>query len=157
MWYQRGNRYDFILSGFAYTTRPAQIRELPYTPNPDHIAWQALLAEARGEEAPKPPVVLSMQGMAALLPIDDWDIDEYSFRGPVKSIKSFEDFLGQNGWLLRVTVMRLSSYETEDVDLDIVVTQRVWQYEAAPEVGMDVEGTLWLQGYLWWVASQDKS
>ena len=33
-------------------------------------------------------------------------------------------------------------------DLDIVVTALSWDGEAPPEVGQDIEGSLWLQGYL---------
>jgi len=152
LWYEQGGRYDFILTGFAYTARPAQVMEFPYSPNPDQLAWQALLSDNPDEESIKePPTVLSLSGMASLLPIADWDNDEYSFRGPVKRIKPFTDYLGQDGWLVRVTVMRLSDYETEDVNLDIVLTGRAWQEDNAPIVDMEIEGTLWLQGYLWMV------
>jgi hypothetical protein len=43
----------------------------------------------------------------------------------VKSVKAVE-MLGQEGWMVRVTLMR--SLEDEQ----------------------DIEGTLWLQGYLWY-------
>jgi len=36
----------------------------------------------------------------------------------------------------------------EDFDLDIVVTARAWDGETPPEMGQDIEGSLWLQGYL---------
>lgn len=33
--------------------------------------------------------------------------------------------------------------------LDILITRRAWTGEAPPQVGQDIEGRLWLQGYLW--------
>lgn len=56
--------------------------------------------------------------------------------------------LGQRAWRVRATVLR--SLETdEDIDLDILVTEKVWGNEMPPMVGGDMEGHLWLQGYLW--------
>lgn len=152
LWYEAGRRYEFILTGIAYAAQPAQVMEIPFTANPDQIAWQRLLGNDADEDEDNDgelPSLINLGGMASLLPIVDWDRDEYSFRGPVKSVKPIDDFLGQTGWLVRVTVMRLSDYETEDVDLDIVITRRIWRQEQSPEVGMDIDGTLWLQGYLW--------
>ena len=80
------------------------------------------------------------------LPIGEWDVDDYSFHAPVKSVEEFKDWLGQNGWRVRATVMRFGN---EDADLDIVITRRAWSGEAPPQVGQDIEGRLWLQGYLW--------
>jgi hypothetical protein len=150
LWYEAGRRYEFILSGIAYAAGPAQVMEISFAANPDQIAWQRLLGNDADEDNDwELPSAINLNGMASLLPITDWDKDEYSFRGPVRSVKPIDDFLGQTGWRVRVTVMRLSGYETEDVDLDIVITRRIWRQEQSPEVGMDIEGTLWLQGYLW--------
>ena len=33
-------------------------------------------------------------------------------------------------------------------DLPIVVTAKAWDHDSPPEVGQDVKGTLWMQGYL---------
>lgn len=52
------------------------------------------------------------------------DADEYSVRGTVKSVQPFTEFLGQSGWRLQVTIMRV---EDEDSDLEIVVTGRAWR------------------------------
>ena len=37
----------------------------------------------------------------------------------------------------------------EDIDLDFLITRKVWDQEAPPKIGTDIEGTLWLQGHLW--------
>jgi hypothetical protein len=42
-----------------------------------------------------------------------------------------------------------AKYGDEDHDLDIVITRCAWSGEEQPQVGQDIEGRLWLQGYLW--------
>ncbi len=37
----------------------------------------------------------------------------------------------------------------EELELDILITRRSWQGSEAPAIGQDIEGTLWLQGFLW--------
>ncbi len=83
-----------------------------------------------------------------LLPIDEWDRDDYRFHGPVKSVKAVE-MLDQAGWMVRASVMR-GLEDERDVDLDILVTRRVLGDGAPPAIGQDIEGCLWLQGYLWY-------
>ena len=86
--------------------------------------------------------------MAALVPISEWDSDDYQFRGPVKSVKEIE-MLGQTGWKVRATLLRHLSDDSES-DLDIIITSKVWKDKSPPQIGDDIEGTLWLQGYLWY-------
>jgi hypothetical protein len=143
-WYERGREYEFILTGIAYNAGPAQTTEMPYTPNPDQIAWEAVLAQERGEEPRETPATIRLDGAAFFLAISEWDVDDYSFRGPVQDVKPFADFLGQNGWLVTATIFHLE----EDVNLNIVITNQAWQGDAPPQIGMDIEGRLWLQGYL---------
>jgi hypothetical protein len=150
-WYERGGEYDFILTGIAYKTGPATNIELPLLPHPDQLAWEADIARSRGEEPPERNATMSLAGSAMFLQIPEWDKDDYSFRGTVKGLKPISDFLGQDGWLARVTVLRISGNEPEDVDLDIVITSRAWEGETPPKVGSDIDGSLWLQGYLWQV------
>lgn len=147
-WYERGRDYDFILTGIAYGASPAEDIEIPFTPNPDQVAWEAMLAQQRGEEPSEQPSTIRLGCGAFFFPVDGWDADDYSFRGPIKQIKPFSDFLGQDGWVVKTTVLRLSNRDPEDFDLDIVVTARAWDGETPPEVGQDIEGRLWLQGYL---------
>lgn len=150
LWYETGRQYDFILTGIAYDAEPARDMELPCTPNPDQIGWQRSLAEKRGEPPPEIADKISLAGAAMFLPVQGWDEDDYSFRGPVKSVREVKDMLGQDGWLVRATVLRLSEYRTEDVDLDILITRKAWQGKEPPAPGQDIEGRLWLQGYLWY-------
>ncbi len=147
-WYERGKECEFSLCGLAYTARPAEDIEIPFTPNPDQVAWEAELARSRGEEFVRTPETISLRGAAFLLPIDKWDVDDYSFRGPIKQVRPFRDFLGQDGWVVTATILRLSNKDPEDVDLNILITKRVWETDSPPVAGQDIEGRFWLQGFL---------
>lgn len=145
-WYEAGMNYDFLLAGIAYSASPATQNRIPHTPHPDQIAWQRLLAAERNEPPPEVTTYIDFSGAAILLPIAGWDDDEYSFRGTLKAVEAFGDFLGQEGWKVRVTVMRFGD---EDADLDLYITRRAWTANEPPAVGQDIEGQLWLQGRLW--------
>lgn len=144
-WYEAGKQYDFIFTGMAYNANPAVKRELKIQRHPDQIEWMNQSLKD-GEDPHAVECTMTLDGAAMFLPISEWDVDDYSFRAPVKSVEEFQDWLGQDGWRVRATVMR---FDDEDVDLDIVVTRRAWAGEAPPQVGQDMEGRLWLQGYLW--------
>jgi hypothetical protein len=147
LWYEAGKSYEFILVGIACNAKPSEIMEIPINYHPDQIAWQRLLAKERGHSMLKEMSELSLRGVAMFLPIRGWDADEYEFRGLIKSVKEVQgDVLGQEGWFVRVTVMRFGD---EDVNLDLLITKRVWRGGKPPSIGQDIEGQLWLQGYLW--------
>lgn len=146
--YECGRKLEFSLIGLAYAARSSTLFELPFTPNPDDVAWQKQLAEEHGELWEAMPERLMFDGMAMFIPVDGWDIDDYQFRGPVKAVEPFDDFLGQTGWRVRVTVMRLSEYVHEDFDIDLLVTRRAWEGDTPPRLGQDIEDALWLQGRL---------
>lgn len=143
--YVAGRGYDFILAGIAYTAGPAEKREWTIEQNAEVVAWMNRNLK-EGEAPHERQATFRMDGAAVLLPIAEWDIDDYSFHGPVKSVAAFEGWLGQDGWRVRTTVMRDGD---TDIDLDIVITQRAWSGDAPPQVGQDIEGRLWLQGHLW--------
>lgn len=145
-WYEADCDYDFLLAGVAYEARPAEAARIPFTPNPDQIAWERMLAEYRGKPPPEIPEYIDFSGAALFLGIPEWDADDYSFRSPIKTVEPFDDFLGQTGWKVRATVMRFGD---TDADLDIYITRRAWQGEEPPRPGQDIEGRLWLQGRLW--------
>lgn len=151
-WYEADKNYEFILSGIAYTARPAANQKIKIDPDVVKKANQRMkeLKEEEGFEAYEMSDTLTLEGAAILLPISKWDADDYNFHAPVKSVKEFKDWLGQDGWQVRATVMRrLDGGDDEDIDLDIIITRRVWLDKAPPQVGQDIEGNLWLQGYLW--------
>lgn len=147
LWYEAGKSYEFILMGIAYGAKPSEVMEMPIKHNPDQIEWQRVLAKNRGEPIPEESSILSLRGMAMFMQIERWDADDYSFRGPIKSVKEVQgEILGQEGWFVRVTVLRFGD---NDFNLDILITKRAWQGDTPPVVGQDIEGRLWLQGYLW--------
>lgn len=142
--YRTGQNYQFRLAGIAYKASPAENKEFEITRNPDELAWLNRNLRA-GEEPHEATYKLRLDGAAMFMPVSEWDIDDYSFRAPLKSVEAFSDFLGQEGWRVRATVMR---FDDEDADLDIWITRHAWAGESAPQVGQDISGTLWLQGEL---------
>lgn len=133
-WYKAGETYDFILSGVAYEVKPADVK----APIPGIIETSAV----------------NIEGAAMFTPITEWNRDDYWFRGSVLKVESFSketfnDMLGQSGWQIKVKVMRFLDEDLEDAELEIIVTQRAWSGSEPPKIGQDVEGQLWLQGYLW--------
>ncbi len=145
IWYERNETFDFILTGIAYNVRPAANKEISFRQHPEVVEW------VNRELVPEEPLtdsefVISMEGASVFLPVEGWDIDEYRFHAPVKEVSEFSDWLGQDGWKVRATVMR---FDEVDADLDILITRRAWHGDDPPRVGEDIEGRLWLQGYLW--------
>ena len=124
-WYEAGKRLDFVLAGIAYSAGPAA-DEIDSMPG------------------------LSLDGASVFLEVDEWDRDDDSFRGPVLDVSAISDWLGQPGWRVRVCIMRFS--DVEDAELEIFVTRRAWTHPEPPQAGRDIEGTLWLQGRLWWAS-----
>ena len=144
-WYEAGQTCDFILAGMAYAAAPAQRHEWTINRHPDELAWLNLRRKP-GEQAHEASYTLDCDGAALFLPLADGDVDDYRFHAPVKKVSAFNDWLGQDGWRVRATVLRFGN---EDGDLDILITRRAWSGTAPPQVGQDIEGHLWLQGRLW--------
>ena len=145
-WYEAGKHRNFILSGIAYEAGPPKVAKLAL--EPDSAGAERLRGDLERiglglSDEWKPE--LHLEDSAIFLPISGWDRDDYQFRGPVREVSPFGDLLGQSGWRVRVTVMR---FDDEDADLDVFVTRRAWSSDKPPEVGQDIEGTLWLQGQL---------
>lgn len=142
--YETDRAHHFILTGVAYGAAPAQKRELNFNRHPDEAAWLNLCVKG-GDNPREATCTISLDGAALLLPARGRDVDDYEFHGPVKSVTPFADWLGQDGWRVCATVRRIAD---QAVDLDIVITRHAWSGKAAPRVGQDIEGRLWLQGYL---------
>jgi hypothetical protein len=147
-WYLAGDHYQFILAGIAYRCAPAESHVFQAKlPLRVLEIFDAEISSAPAQDSER-TVEIHTEGMAALLPIRGWDRDDYHFRGPVRAVKPIE-MLEQFGWMLRVTVLRANA-DGSDIDIDVVVTCKVWGLATPPEVGQDVEGSLWLQGQLWY-------
>lgn len=145
-WYEAGETYDFILAGIAYSARPAEVMDLPYTSNPEQVQWQAILNEMQGRPPEETPKYLSLRGIAMLIPIDGWDIDEYQFRGPVRRVRPGPALLDSPSWFVRLPLMRSDDQEFE---VEVLITERAWAGREPPIENQDIEGYLWLQGRMW--------
>lgn len=146
-WYVAEQQAEFILAGLAYDARPAEVVTLPFNQSSDMAArLKAIFPE--GWDDLQLPTALSLQGATIWLPIEDGDADDYEFRGQVRHVRPFDDWLGQDGWTVCITVMCGRS-DGEDRVLDIHITRHAWAADAPPQVGQDIEGHLWLQGHLW--------
>ena len=142
--YEKSRLCEFILTGIAYSCRRAEDHVIEIT-NPSIVE---LLNRDIPENEKKDGIPVHTKGMAALIPLEEGDRDEYTFHGPVKAVEEIT-VLDQPGWICEVTVLRGMDPEM-DIDLKILVTRRVWEEVEAPRIGEDIEGALWLQGYLWY-------
>lgn len=150
-WYVALEVYEFILTGIAYYAEPAEAMMFTINHRPEEVNQ---LIEIGAIEKPEDlSDVVDMSQAAIFLPIPEWDKDDYQFQGKIKELKSFDDFLGQSGWIATVTVIKNLDDDT-DQDLKIVITRKIWKADTAPTVGEFIQGRLWLQGHLWNVTNK---
>lgn len=146
-WYRAGEKYQFILTGIAYHGREAG-DEIFDMSNEKLGEIMRDIARREGDDPDAPGFAqIHTRGMAALLPIPEWDVDDYHFRGPIKEVNEIE-MLGQPAWLVRATLLR-GIADDDEFDFNIVVTRKIWESDEPPRPGQDIEGAMWLQGYLW--------
>ena len=100
------------------------------------------LRRGMGEDDDDTPIEVGTEGMAILLPIEDWDAYEYQFQGPVKSVRSAHVESAEFS-LATVTLMR----DREDFDLPILIGQHA-KNNVPLEAGKDLSGQLWVHGRL---------
>lgn len=150
LFYEAGQNYQFNLMAIAYSAAPAQSITTTIKYSPETLAKINALLTRDGGEAIEAEQEIGFDGAAIFLPVNGWDIDDYSFRATIKETREFYDFLGQKGWRVKATVMRGIGLRTDDANLIIAITQRSWRGDLPPQVGQDIEGRLWLQGYLEW-------
>lgn len=149
-YYQAGKAYRFVLAGFAYSCGKVETPNVIVIDNPDTIRRhrQILLDVGKGADPDDPsPLEFHAEGMAMFLPLEGGLRNEYSFSGPVKSVRETE-WMGLPTRVFRTTIGR-HLHTDADIDLDIYVTPHCLKGEP-PKPGDDLRGTLWLQGYLWW-------
>lgn len=151
-WYESGAPCQFILSAFAYKCRAAE-DQIIQTFNPKLTEeFKAQHPEIASKWPEGGTIPVHTKGAVGLLPVLEWDRDDYYFRGPVRSVKEME-MLDQPAWRIRATVLRTLD-DDRDIDLDIIVTRKVWGAASPPRPGDDIEGALWLQGYLWYPGTE---
>jgi len=151
-WYSTGRSYQFVLCGIAYSAQPAEHRDMTIpAESPGARALRRIQSEHTGEPVHIDPLNISTEGMAALIPVDGWDVDDYEFHDPVVEVRDVE-ILGQSAWRVRAVLMRAIDCEADedgDIVMEILVTQRAWKGAKPPQIGEDIHGHLWLQGHLW--------
>jgi len=138
---QVGTEADFILAGLAYTAQVAHPEPVLIT-DPDKI--RAMRGRDRADDLS--PIEIRGEGGTILLPDSKLEPDGYQFQGPVKDITAFEVF-GRNISRIRITMTRELEPVT-DIDIDLYVAERAWQSAERPQSGSDLQGLMWLQGYL---------
>lgn len=136
--YQVGKTFNFELGAIAFSLHRATNMPI-YINDPDVIA---AMRQGTEEEGVLDPIEIQTEGMAALIPIKDWDSYEYNFQGTVKSSQTM---IGNGKKFLRldITVMR----NEMDFDLPVLIAPHVVE-DYWPEVGQDVTGRLWVHGRL---------
>ena len=155
--YEAGRPYDFVLTGIAYRAAIPEPREITVRQNPEVLAWLNRNADGEDSAAYQPEMKLSIGDMAMLMPIDEWDRDDYHFSGPVNAVETVDDMLGQQAWLVDVTVIRDLEADEPDIDITVLITERSWDETEPPTVGQTISGALWLQGRLWSNSPQAKT
>lgn len=142
--YEAGGIFPVALAGLAYSARPAEPVRYTVKRNPDEVAWMREIRKDRGGDPEPETIEVDLAGAAILFPVEGWDIDDYSYRSPVVSVREVKDFLGQGGWFVGI---RVPGIEGDTGVLEVLVTGKVWEGAQAPRVGEDIEGRLWLQGH----------
>jgi hypothetical protein len=88
----------------------------------------------------------STKGMAAFLPFQGGDVDDFQFQAPVKKVEK-GDFRGMTFYRVVIPLFRYSrGKEYVDVDVPIYVSERSLK-GYVPKEGDDVAGAFWLQGH----------
>jgi len=131
------------LAGLAYSLEPMTQASFEISEGPLwEIQKQQRLSDGVGLQEAAKPVTIVMAGMAALLP-HGGSCDEFEFHGVVEGIDSF-DHGGHTVYRMEVVVMRPGD---EPFKLPIFASDAVLE-GFVPRLGEDVQGVLWLQGYL---------
>lgn len=117
--YDPGETYDVSIAGLAYGLNPAD---------------GEVLTDEQGRR-------FSTEGVAAYVPLEDGDLDDYLFQTRVTDVVTLP-FGNTTVARLRAPLCRVDGV---DVDVALYAAERAsdgW----VPEVGDDVEGVCWLQG-----------
>ncbi|MHC1757136.1 MAG: hypothetical protein AB9861_17190 [Methanosarcina sp.] len=126
--YEKGKKYNFLLSALAYSLTKTE----PKT-----------LTDRDGRE-------LSTKGMAAFFPFGKGDIDDFIFQVPVKEVTELK-FGNRTVYRIKVSLFRKGPLYRlngeDDIDLFIFVLANTTK-GYVPAVGDDITGIMWLQGHV---------
>ncbi|CUW37141.1 conserved protein of unknown function [Magnetospirillum sp. XM-1] len=141
--YAVGKEMDFILGAVAYQATVVH-PEPVFIEKIETIRAMRAGSEREGDDS---PIEVQMAGAAILFPRDDLSPGDHEFQGPVREVQTF-DLSGRQITRLSVTLSRIHERESEDVNVTIYVEEGHWGSNERPLPGADVQGMLWLQGYL---------
>ncbi len=141
--YRVGMEADVVLAGLAYRAEVAHPKPV-FIEKLETIRAMRAGTEHEGDDS---PIEVRLDGAAILMPRDGAGPDDHEFQAPVKDIETFA-LDGRRITRLTVTALRLSDLDDEDVDLELYVDEERWGSNERPLPGADVQGLLWLQGYL---------
>lgn len=141
--YQPGQKLDVSLAALAYSMQPIQLRKFEIKEGPFwEMERQQRLENGESEVEASRPVSIHMTGAAIFLPrFDDVAPDEAEYQGVIDAVEAIEHD-GQLVYRVEIDVMRP---EGETFHLPVYVSERVLD-GYVPQLGEDVQGTLWLQG-----------
>ncbi|MBN2896140.1 MAG: hypothetical protein JXK05_09665 [Campylobacterales bacterium] len=135
--YAAGERYTFRTIGIAY-----------YAMRPEQMEMEIEVTDIQRRiyqiEPDQKTMTLSLKGMVSIVPVEGWDIDEFSIRGVVMAVEEYIA-LEFPGWILTMQVVRRGD---DGFNLDVFVSKKAWESESDPKIGDDVEAKIWLQGEL---------
>jgi hypothetical protein len=151
--YEIGKTYRFRVGALAYDIHLREEEDVEITDpetasRPDREMRSSSAAAAGNDRAPSKA---SLEGVAALLPIEEWDLGDDHFQVPIKQT-SVLTIKGRKMFRLLVTAGRLAE---ADIDLclyagDLCLYAGAHRLPAGyvPKAGDDIGGKLWLQGHL---------
>ncbi|NCD11300.1 MAG: hypothetical protein EOL93_02005 [Epsilonproteobacteria bacterium] len=140
-WYIKDTSYTFKILGIAYSASLRKVTEIEVDTSEEVAQFLEI------EPGTKRNVQLT--GMSMFIPIDSWDRDDYAFSGLITNVEEIViAFSNQKAWVCSTTILKEVVAEEIEYDIDILITEKVWEEDEAPKVGDDIEGRVWLQGKL---------
>lgn len=133
---------SLLLSGLAYTIEVVEPVTLPLNLGPLREALAK--AGVNDLDALLDASTVSTQGMRVFLPADGGNADDWCFQGQVVAIEE-RVVCDQEAWQAKVQV---AGSDGAELRLPLLFT-RASLRGRLPEVGDEVGGVLWLQGWLW--------
>lgn len=135
-------RLSLLLSGLAYNIEVVEPMNFPLDLG---MLREALTKAGINELDVLPDTnLVNTQGMSMFLPAGDAKNDDWSFQGQLVAIEEHV-VCGQEAWQAKVQVV---GSDGAGLQLPVLFTRAALRGRL-PEVGDDVGGVLWLQGWLW--------
>lgn len=138
-YYLVDKKYKFKIFGICYECGIPTENELKVDMKPEVL-------ESIGKDPKDTLQTFNLKGMTSFFPILEWDRDDFSFRGVIEEVFEVETVFGRKGWICRTKVLRSGFEEDNEYSIDILVTDLIWKTIVPPQVGDDIEGSVWLQG-----------